>query len=357
MLKKTINFVCAGALLGSISFLPMMPARAEGTWQQGGLATNNVSEGTAKKQKNISQALAWWGILTNSIATIATFIPFTIPGFVCSKTSVPVCIIPPMGGATGYGFNTDFAGIALDGMLLHDAMNKSAKWSEDIPELEAQIRQIGSAADLEGECEGDEEGGCNETNATLDGTEVHIKALKNVGLEALEDVAGSVLTTPAELIGAAPVIQKGFGSEADGVDTSKSIGKKTSTGVIVYSDYLTDYGSDPTNLGTRTTTTVKKERTEQEVQDISNRKLAHLQLTGTAGVARADLGATVARSEKDAFDRLSSYVGSGDGLIANIKVLAGLDLTLAQRLNLLDMLQGQQVANDAAMALQFVETK
>ena len=99
----------------------------------------------------------------------------------------------------------------------------------------------------------------------------------------------------------------------------------------------------------------KVQRTEMETANITTRKKAHLQLNGTAGVARADLGATVARSERAIDPELTKFVGSGDGVIANIKVLCGLDLTLSQRLNLLNMLQGQQVANDAAMALQFVE--
>ena len=87
------------------------------------------------------------------------------------------------------------------------------------------------------------------------------------------------------------------------------------------------------------------------------RKSGHLQLTGTAGVARADLGTTVAEAERDQYGRLSSYVGSGKGLVANIKVMCGLDLTLAQRLNLLNMLYGQQAANEAASALQQLQNK
>jgi len=358
MLNKTIKTLCAGALLSTTMLMPVSSAWAEGTWQQGGLATNNVSSGTAKTQENISKGLAIYGIAMNGAATIAAFIPFVIPMLVCDKViPVPKCVFFPASGATGWGLNIDAFGAATDAMALYDAHTKKAVWSEDPGEYTAQIRQIGSAADLEQECEGDEEGECNATNATLDKTEVHIKTLKNVGLEAIEDVAGSVLKTAAELISAGPYIQQGFGSEVEGIDVTQSVGKKTSSGTILWSDYLPDEKDNTTNGGTRTTTTVKKERTEVELKDVKDRKLAHLQLTGTAGVARADMGATVARSEKAAFDRLSSYVGSGDGLIANIKVLTGLDLTLAQRVNTLNMLQGQQVANEAASALQFVETE
>lgn len=362
MLSKTIKGLCVGALLGSTVIMPLSRLHAEETWQQGGLATNNVSKGTAKAQESISIALAALGLASNVATFIASHNIVTWVSSVTSKGAPP--IIPPQTATifTGdivwgtFGFNTDLMGAALDGMLLNDAMTKKAVWSEDIPELQAQIRQMGSAADLEQECEGGEEG-CNATNVTLDGTEVHIKTLKNVGLEALEDVAGSVLTTPGELIGAAPVIQQGFGSEVAGIDVSQSAGKKTASGVILWSDYFPDANDTTTSGGTRTSMVQKPEKTEKEIKAADDRKLAHLQLTGTAGVARADLGATVARSEKAAFDRLSSYVGSGDGLIANIKVLTGLDLTLSQRLNMLNMLQGQQVANEAANALQFVETK
>ena len=75
----------------------------------------------------------------------------------------------------------------------------------------------------------------------------------------------------------------------------------------------------------------------------------------TAGAVVA--GTVVAGAERDQYGRLSSYVGSGKGLVANVKVLCGLDLTLAQRLNLLNMLYGQQAANEAAAALQQLEDK
>ncbi len=439
--SKIIVSICAGALLGSTLLVPVSSAFAEGTWQQGGLTTNNVSSSTAKTQQNISMALNIYGAVMNAAAALVAWFPITIPGLIFCKIPNPpyifLCLTPLMSGYTGWGFNTDFMGIALDAMLLHDAMNKKAVWSEDPKDLQAQVRQIGSKEDLEGECEGEEEE-CNETSATLDGTEVHIQALKNVGLEALEDVAGSILITITELIGAGPTIQEGFGTELAGIDVSQSAGVKMSDGTIISyhslgaqnngSNNNTNNGTNNNNTnnngtnnngtnnnntnnngtnnngtnnnttnnnGTNNNTTnnngngttnttntnastatiqtangtvslaslqnsaaaTKKDRTDQELKDISDRKLAHLQLTGTAGVARADLAAVVARSEKDAFDRLSSYVGSGNGLIANIKVLAGLDLTLAQRINLLNMLQGQQVANEAAMALQFVETE
>ena len=80
-------------------------------------------------------------------------------------------------------------------------------------------------------------------------------------------------------------------------------------------------------------------------------------MTGTAGVARADLGTTVAVASQKQNDSLASHIGSGNGVIANIKILAGLDLALAQRLNLLNMIYGQQAANEAAIELQHLEVK
>ena len=75
---------------------------------------------------------------------------------------------------------------------------------------------------------------------------------------------------------------------------------------------------------------------------------------GTAGVARADLGITVAASERADNGTLFSYVGSGGDLTGNLKVLVGLDLILTLRLNLFNMIYGQQTSNEAAMALQYL---
>ena len=327
-----------------------MKANGE-TWQQGGLSSNQVSDSTAKVQKGMTQALAIMGLASNSMTLLASVTPYILMVPVVSAVTKLWSWIPT-GTALTFGLNIDLMGAALDGLLLYDAINKEAVLSEPIPELEATTRMIGSAEDLETECEDSEDGEtCNEVNATLDGTEVYISTLKNVGLEALEDVAGSVLKTAAELIGAGTVIQTGFGSEDENYSTSTS----TTSSTIDWKNAITDYPDSPTITSGGSTTIKKVTHSEADLAKIRLRRQAHYQYTATAGVARADLGASVARSERSAFSRLSSYIGSGDGIVANIKVLSGLDLTLTQRLNLLNMVQGQQVSNDAAAALQYVE--
>lgn len=331
-MRRVISSICCASLLmGATLLTPVSGALAEeegGTWLQGGQATNQPSKKAAEIQKQYTRIAQTAGIIFNTIALITPY----------------------------WAINVDFFGITLDAMLLHDAKHRKAKWGEEIPpELQAAIRQIGDRSDLEGECEGDAEGTCNEVNATLDETEVHVLTLKNVGLEALEDVSGSLLITPEQLISAAPVIQEGFGTKTQN-DLNASVKKNPSSGVIYWNDYVSDPGQEETKKGTRQAAggqTVAV--TEEERKNWGQRKLAHLQLSGTAGVARADMGATVAASERANFERLSSYVGSGAGVIANIKVLCGLDLTLAQRLNMLNMLYGQQAVNEAASALQLVD--
>jgi len=372
MMKKLLAGICAALLLiSSVSYaeessgggskdaggkgksVRVKDMKASGpTWQQGGLSTNQVSSGNAKAQEVMTKALAAMGLISNVWTFLAAMTPFAIVDGVAVPGKPPRTGFFAAGTATTWGLNFDLMGAALDAVLLNDAMHKKAVLSEPIKELEATTRQIGSRADLEAECEESEEGEtCNEVNATLDGTEVYISTLKNVGLEALEDVAGSVLKTPAELIGAGRVIQTGFGSE----DENYSGSSTTSSTNINWTNAITDF-PDPITLSSGGTTTQKKvTHSEADLEKIRLRRQAHYQFMGTAGVARADLGASVARSERAAFDRLSKYVGSGAGLVANIKVLSGLDLTLTQRLNLLNMLQGQQVSNDAAAALQYVE--
>jgi len=383
-MKKT-KLIGIALLLGATFLTPtgrIYAAEAGETWQQGGLSTNSVSDSTAKQQKAISDALAYWGILANGYATISAFIPLSelLPVCNCANGTATacnvICSVFPFTGTTAWGFNTDVLGAALDGMLLYDAMNKEAKWSEDIPELQAAVRQIGEKEDFWDECAEDEkeDNFCNSVNAVLDGTEVHISTLQNVGLEAVADAAGKVLKTPEELLTAAPYIQEAFGTEhlsTSATSGSDSSGSSGSSGSVIYwRNYMDGTGSTTRNSNssgtnnTNTSTTsvlasaaAKEPVTEEERKSWAQHKLAHLQYMGTAGVARADLGITLAVSEQDNSDRLTSYVGSGKGLIAQIEVLCGLDLTLAQRLNALNMLYGQQAANEAASALQLVEER
>jgi len=330
-----MNKIILGTLLaGTIISTPIVDAFAfmsDGggkTWQQGGLSTNSVSSGVADTQKKIAQTSAYIGAAASTASFIVSWFPWSHAStcLVNAESEEPYTATAVTDGVTYHGLNTDFLGAAVDGWAIADAYNKQAGLSEEPGELQAAVRNIAEREDLEGECEGDAIDTCNEVSAKLDGTEVHVSTLKNVGLEALQEVSGSLLITPEDLTGAASTIQTGFGtaSASAGVPTTGTNGGEVSSG-------LTDEAS----------------------QAITKRKTAHLQYTGTAGVARADLGSVVAESEKE--QELSEYVGSGGGVVANIKVLCGLDLTLAQRLNLLNMLYGQQAANEAAAALQRLE--
>lgn len=300
----TINKRIGVALLaGTILCSSVNSVWAGDTWQTGGASTNRVSDGTAKVQQTWTYISSAFGLVTSVLSMISPY----------------------------WALNFDVCGIVLDAVLLNDAKHRKGKLSEEIPELTAAVREIGDSEEKEGECEDDDTGECNELNAKQDKTQVHVATLQNVGLEALEDVAGSVLIEPEELSAAstATVIKEGFGTST--VETTVKVnGEET----------------------TQTRTLTEDERSKMDL-----RKLGHLQLTGTAGVARSDLGITVAKAEQNMFDSLWDYVGSGQSLIANIKVLCGLDLTLAQRLNLLNMLYGQEAANEAASALQLLQDK
>ena len=302
-MTKVNKYVICAVIASSIfaGALKSVLAEEGETWQVGGLSTNSVSGTTAEMQK-------YWAYLATGLGAFDSTIALT---------------------THAHTLNEDAFGIALDAVLLNDAKHRKGQLSEEIPELEAAVRNLGTPEDLEGECAGDDSGSCNEVNAKLNETELYISTLKNVGLEALEDIAGSVLIEPEDLIGAAPYIQQGFGSTT--IETKTKVA-----------------GEEVTEARTLT---------EDETQKIGTRRLGHLQLTGTAGVARADLGTTVAVASQKQNDSLASHIGSGNGVIANIKILAGLDLALAQRLNLLNMIYGQQAANEAAIELQHLEVK
>lgn len=302
-MTKVNKYVICAVIASSIFAGALRSVLAEdgGTWQTGGLSTNSVSGTTAEVQKYWSYLATGLGAFNSSFAIMTH-----------DNT-----------------LNEDAFGIVLDAVLLNDAQHRKGHLSEEIPELEAAVRNLGTSEGLEGECVGDTLGNCNEVNAKLNETELYVSTLKNVGLEALADISGTVLIEPEELIAAAPYIQAGFGSTT--IQTTTKVD-----------------GQEVTEARTLT---------EDETQKIGTRRLGHLQLTGTAGVARADLGTTVAVASQKQNDSLASHIGSGNGVIANIKILAGLDLALAQRLNLLNMIYGQQAANEAALELQHLEVK
>lgn len=366
-MKLSKKLLMSALLLCTVSGGVMVAVAEEGeVWQQGGLATNQVSSGTAKAQAALSVAMATYGLWDSTISFIQAHTPISVPSAVVPPLAPPR--VYPFTGTANFGLNHDLAGASLDLLQLYDAHTKKAQWTQDIPELQAQIRNIGGLGDIEAECEEIKKSGgtggffCNMVSATLDGTEVHVSTLKNVGLEALEDVAESPLTQAEELIGANPVIQAGFGTKtAELQEQTTNTEKSNST--VVWSDYITDFGtsmksafSDYSVFGGSSNSSSTTQMSEEEKRKADFRRKAHIQMVGTAGVARADLASSLAASEKAQFERLSSYIGSGGGhVIANTKVLVSLDLTLAQRLNLLNMVQGQQVANEAASALQMVE--
>lgn len=363
-MKLNKKLLMTALLLCSVSSGVMVAVAEEGeegeVWQQGGLATNQVSSGMAQTQQSLSVATAMIGTISNSLIVTRRFFPETYASLVCTPpppAGTGNCMGYNFSGMQPFYFNSDFAGLSLDAMQLYDAHTRKAQWSDDIPELQATVRQIGGLGDIEAECENIKKSGrtggfyCNMVSATLDGTEVHASTLKNVGLEALEDVDGTAFTKIEELLRANPTIQTGFGSKT-------SFEQSTQNGsTILWSNYITDYGASGNKDGsTDDGNSGANEPTEAERQKINLRRNAHIQLVGTAGVARADLASSIAASERAQFGRLSTYIGSAGGsIVANAKVLVSLDLTLAQRLNLLNMVQGQQVANEAASALQMLE--
>jgi len=234
-------------------------------------------------------------------------------------------------------WNFDVPSIAVDIYVYIDNKKKTAKLSEDIPELTAAVREIGDGEALEDDI----------AEKMFDPQEVEILTLKNVGLEALKGVDGdTVPVSLTEILSSTGAIQTGFGTMTGGVPSSvitSVCGQLTGALRTQCED-----SAAATNSG-QTATINSTQR-----QEHTKRRLAHLQMTGTAGVTRADMATALVAAGREDEDTLISYIGGGSDLVGNAKVLAGLDLILAQRLNLLNMIQGQQAANDAAMALQYV---
>ena len=228
-------------------------------------------------------------------------------------------------------WNTDLASVAVDVYNLTKAGEREVKWKGLKDTYQAAVRKIGGIEEEETE----------DTEAMfLDETEVHVAAMENSGLPALADSSGKVLKSVDEIKGALPAIQDGFGTTSSSNSTvTLPDGSTVDTSVAAGAS-----GVNPAGL------------TETELSDVQkNRREVHLQKTATAGIARSYLMRVVATSQRLFADTMKRYVGSGKSESANIKVLTGLDLGLSQRLNTLNMVQGQQVANEAADALRSIK--
>ncbi len=318
-------------------------------WQQGGLSTNQLSStgnAAAETQKAFSLVAAAASLYANTQlavmsmvvsikpSVITAFGPTMIPPLAGPLPPVPMAYV--LSGPITHGWNTDIPGVAIDALSYYDATDRKARWSDETREEEAVTRNMGGGEFMKATCwkEGDKENPkvvCDNDKATLAETNLHVATLENAGLEALEDVSETVLKKPEELVAATPYIQQGFNGMAD-------VAEKDLPNGMSYDEYMAAVRS----------------ANADDFAKIDKRRKAHLQYTGITGVARADLGATVAKAEKNRHKDMQDFVGTGDGPIANAKVLSSLTLAVAQRLNVLNMLQGQQTANEAAAALQLV---
>ena len=304
MSNKVISTLCGAALLGTTCLMAPQPAKAN----------------MASAQKAYTIVMA--GIAIGS----AVWTSFTnlhgCPLLFCWwMTNVK---------APGIGsWNTDLASLIVDGVNLSKAGERETEWKGLNDHYQAAVRKIGGMEELAEE--GAEE-------MFLDETEVHVASLENTGLPALADSSGTVLKTAEEIIGAMPAIQDGFGSTSN--DSTTKVKGPDGKEIEVPTSAAGTSGVNPSDLSEAELLKVQK-----------NRRTVHLQKTATAGIARSYLMRTVAADESNFANTMKSYVGSGKSESANIKVLTGLDLSLAQRLNAVNMVQGQQVANDAAAAL------
>lgn len=236
--------------------------------------------------------------------------------------------------------NLDVAAIAVDLYIRLDSEKKHWELSDDVDQLQAAVREIGGSEELEDEI----------AEKMFDPQGVEILTLKNVGLEALEGVGGSSAPiTFEEILSAAGLIQQGFKTSFGGLSAS--------TISSACSQFTGEQRTQCEQYASSGVASASSSMTDEQRSEYIKRRTAHLQYTGTAGATRADMSTGLVAAGRADEETLFSYIGAGETLIGNTKVLAGLDLILAQRLNLFNMLQGQQTANEAAIALQFVQEK
>jgi len=325
--QKIISAVCAATLLGAVVTAPVS-------------VYASPSEKVAEQQKEFTKVTAYVTIAAAAVSAIFT------PGCMflyCPDTS-PVRNTPGIGS-----FNLDIAGAIVDGVALWLAGEAGVKWKDLDDNLQAAVRKIAEPEGLEESKTEDK---------FINTSKILVESLETTGLEALEDPEGSIPKTLDEIMSAQAKIQDAFGTvssgqlqsngssngsggNSNGNSNGSSSGNDSSTSVPSNANLNT--GVNPENLTAQALEVLRARRRE-----------AHLQKVATAGAARAHLMKVVVKGEAAASEEMAKLVGKGNGLVANIKLVTAFDLALAQRLNTLNMVLGQLVANEAAAALQQV---
>jgi len=274
----------------------------------------------------------------------------------------------------------DISSYLVDALQIVLYRKRRTKWSEVPEELQAVARQIGDE-------------GASEEYDTLPETDVHIMALTNTGIEALYD--GAEVSPEGKLAaylssaGVADVIREKFGtphvdasalSSLSGVDFSNLTnslpsGYSIPSGILNDLQNLTGGGGNQAASGSQgeNTDTTKSETkaaradlrkeldgtpwTDATLDMYHKRRLFHKQKTSLTGVAKAELLQSVSATDNSQkrISQLEGFVGKGESLSGQAKILAGLELELAGRLNMLNAVQGNTLAVDAADALDRVE--
>ena len=294
--------------------------------------------------------------------------------------------------------NLDATSYILDALEISMYKKRKTHWSGIPEKLQAIQRLIGSFEELES---------YEESQAYVTETDVHAMALTTTGIEALYD-DGNVdeeSKQPAVVTSAAmtAAIQERFGTpELDDADASAnvnipqvnvdttaianavntamgSVNASTSSDSSADSSNSSDSTESSSSTGSVDLTSLTSNLTETEAVDPKDtaqmqeklreqyseetiklqreRRIINKQKMALTGVAKAELLQSVCATDnsKKRLSQLESYVGRGESLLGQTKILAGLELELGGRLNMLDAVQANTLAVDAAAALVHVK--
>lgn len=251
------------------------------------------------------------------------------------------------------------------------ALNKKHKtqWKGIPPELQAQQRLIGGFEDLES---------YQESKGFLTDTDVHAMAVTNTGIEALYDNA-DVPTDPATYSTSAmtTLIQTQFGTPWIGADTEEDTSaaealeaKKEAARKAAIEEansqgrYATQAEIDAAVAaaiagmsdakGTEAMQdSLRAQYSDEDKAKQKARREIHHQKTTIGGVAKAELFQQVVATDnhKTRLKALEGYVGKGESLSGQAKIYGALELELSNRLNMLNVVQGNLLAVESANAL------
>lgn len=228
--------------------------------------------------------------------------------------------------------NIDPAQVALEYMVLKEMKKLNVEWDPEPKDSYEQAAKSNSGAQ---NGEDDNPPGDFESATAAGAFPFQVSVLQNVGIESV-GVGSDLSSLVADTARMAVLEGLAYSKPSDGSTSESSKSSGAGSCGAGYSICFNDL-------------------TQSYLAEVSTKQTQNEQYFGTAGVARSELALkAVQQGIVDDNGGVAGLVGTGKNTTAAMKIVALMNLELAQRLNLGNMLQGSTLTVEAARAFKKV---